>query len=317
MKTIATHGSNFHTDDLFAVAALLMLYKDEKCRVIRTLDPDVLAKADIVVDIGRIYDPKRNLFDHHQGNGAGERENGIPYAAFGLVWKTFGKKIAGSQVVADYVDKKLAAPLDAHDNGVDVSKPLFKGISQYELVDYIGDECDFEKGKPEEERDLDEAFMRLVPLATRILTIQIERGKQRQKTAKLEKKAYDKAKDKRIVITDAFAPFSFEDFPDVLFYVYRDMRGNWSAKAVKLEPGSMASRQLFPKAWRGKDPEELARLSGVADAIFCHSSGFLVVANSKEGAIALATNAVNSKSSASSKKPKGSPKKISKELPKR
>jgi len=32
----------------------------------RTRDPAILAKCDIVVDVGAIYDESKNLFDHHQ-----------------------------------------------------------------------------------------------------------------------------------------------------------------------------------------------------------------------------------------------------------
>ena len=56
----------------------------------RTRDEERITKADYVFDVGGIYDPSINRFDHHQPGGAGKRENDIPYAAFGLVWKTYG-----------------------------------------------------------------------------------------------------------------------------------------------------------------------------------------------------------------------------------
>ena len=62
--------------------------------VVRTRDEKIIETGDFVVD-GRRYDAKRNRFDHHQTGGAGFRENGIPYAAFGLVWKEFGSALSG------------------------------------------------------------------------------------------------------------------------------------------------------------------------------------------------------------------------------
>jgi uncharacterized UPF0160 family protein len=49
---IATHNSNFHADDVFAVAALKQLYPSAK--VIRTRNLDELDQADIVLDVGVI-----------------------------------------------------------------------------------------------------------------------------------------------------------------------------------------------------------------------------------------------------------------------
>ena len=52
----------------------------------------------------------------------------------------------------------------------------------------------------------------------------------------------------------------------------------------------------FPKSWSGKRGEELAEITGVKDAVFCHNDIFFAVAKSKEGAIELAKKAIaNSK----------------------
>ena len=80
MKRIITHNGGFHTDDVFAVATLLIFLGEEETEVIRSRDPEIIKTGDFVVDTGFIYDPEKNLFDHHQIEGAGERGNGIPYA---------------------------------------------------------------------------------------------------------------------------------------------------------------------------------------------------------------------------------------------
>ena len=92
---IVTHSGSFHQDELFAVAALKMIYPDAE--IIRTRDPKIIVSGDIVVDIGGISDPEKNRFDHHQDGGAGKRHNGMPYASFGLVWKKFGRQICGGR----------------------------------------------------------------------------------------------------------------------------------------------------------------------------------------------------------------------------
>jgi uncharacterized UPF0160 family protein len=52
---------------------------------------------------------------------------------------------------------------------------------------------------------------------------------------------------------------------------------------------------LFPDSWAGKRDAELVKATGVADAIFCHNNRFMMVAGSKEGALALAELALSSK----------------------
>jgi uncharacterized UPF0160 family protein len=127
--TIVAHNGQFHADDVFAVATLSILIGDsKKIKIIRTRDEAVIQKADYVVDVGGVYDPEKNRFDHHQKGGAGKRDNGIPYASFGLVWKKFGAQVAGSKRLAEIIDERLAAPIDAIDNGVSISKEIFEGI---------------------------------------------------------------------------------------------------------------------------------------------------------------------------------------------
>ena len=81
---IVTHDGMFHSDDVFAVAALLSLLDATPAiaTVVRTRDEDLMRKADFVVDVGGVYDSEKNRFDHHQEGGAGKRLNGISYAAF-------------------------------------------------------------------------------------------------------------------------------------------------------------------------------------------------------------------------------------------
>ncbi|HMA77996.1 MAG TPA: MYG1 family protein, partial [Candidatus Paceibacterota bacterium] len=89
MTTIITHSGSFHPDDVFAVAALRLAHKEQDVNVIRTRDESVIAVGEWVVDVGGVHDPAAQRFDHHQP-GAPVRENGIPYAAFGLVWQHIG-----------------------------------------------------------------------------------------------------------------------------------------------------------------------------------------------------------------------------------
>jgi len=120
---IITHNGKFHTDEVFAVATLKLVLKDE-VEIIRTRDEEIIKTGDYVVDVGFIYDEEKNLFDHHQVGGAGERANGVPYASFGLVWKKFCRKLSNDDEVADIFDKRIVQFIDATDNLMSAYTPL-------------------------------------------------------------------------------------------------------------------------------------------------------------------------------------------------
>ena len=78
-----THSGKFHADDVFSAALLLYLNPE----IMITRGNRVPEDFDgIVFDIGR------GQYDHHQKDSR-IRENGIPYAAFGLLWEELGADI--------------------------------------------------------------------------------------------------------------------------------------------------------------------------------------------------------------------------------
>ncbi len=292
IKTIVTHGANYHPDDLFGVATVLLAHKNKGCKVVRTLDKEVIERGDIVLDTGGVYDPKRHRFDHHQLGGAGKRPEGIGYAAFGLVWKEYGTKLSGNKEIADYVDKKLVAPLDASDNGIDLYSLMVGDVRPFLLEDYIDLECLVQKNLKEKDRDFDASFKKLIPFAQRVILLMLEKAKSRFKAKKTITKVYELSTDKRIVVSDVFTPFDFEEYPEVLFYVYKDLRGMWCVKTVPVSSGSFTSRKSLPELWWGKRDHELVKATGLNDAVFCHNTGFIAVAKTKKSALLLAQMAL-------------------------
>ncbi|WP_291633021.1 MYG1 family protein, partial [Clostridium sp.] len=125
IKTLGTHSGKFHADDVMATAILTLLLGDIK--VTRTRDADILEKLDFV------YDISFGEFDHHQLNKE-IRENNIPYAACGLVWREFGPRVIQkfnlkfneNDIISifDYVDKNLVQGIDATDNGIDIKSEI-------------------------------------------------------------------------------------------------------------------------------------------------------------------------------------------------
>ena len=65
-KTVAVHSGNFHADEIFSVAALSVLLNQD-IKIIRTREEGVLSSADYLFDVGGVYDPAKNKFDHQLG----------------------------------------------------------------------------------------------------------------------------------------------------------------------------------------------------------------------------------------------------------
>ena len=72
-----------HADDVFSSALLLYI------------NPEIsITRGNSVPDdfTGIVFDIGRGEFDHHQKDSR-IRENGVPYAAFGLLWEAVGADI--------------------------------------------------------------------------------------------------------------------------------------------------------------------------------------------------------------------------------
>jgi len=292
MKLI-THNGNFHADDIFACATLLIFLEQEgkSYEIFRTRDEALIASGDYVFDIGGIDDSAKNHFDHHQKGGAGARKNGIPYASFGLVWKAYGAKVSGSEAIAEYLDQKLVAPVDANDNGVNLFTPTMEGVFPYAISDIVSV---FRPSWKETDYDIDGAFQKLALSAKVFLERLIMKAKDTLEAEQFVKDAYMKAEDKRLIVLDAHYPWeeAVSRFPEPLFVVEQRVDGKWSIKTVRKEQNLFKNRKDLPEAWAGLRDQEMAKVSGVPDAIFCHNGRFLAVAESKDGAIMLAQKAL-------------------------
>ena len=289
---VVTHSGGFHADDVFGVATLTLLLGEENIEVVRSRKPEDLIGASYVLDTGSVYDPDKNLFDHHQTGGAGERANGIPYASFGLIWKKFGAEIVGSQEVADAVDEYVVQPIDASDNGVEL---FFKNEKYKKLPFLIQSIVGFLEPARGEGRTREEAFAEAVIIARQILKRVIVHAETDINTKKFIREQYEKADDKTLIIFPEEEIISrvlianiLCEYPEPLYFVRHHEDRTWQVVCVTLEAFSYQHRKPLPETWRGKSDEELILATGVGDAVFCHRAGFMAVAKTKEGALALA-----------------------------
>jgi uncharacterized UPF0160 family protein len=288
---VATHPGNFHADDVFAVAVLQLAHGP--LEVVRTRDPDLLAACDVRVDVGGRSDPSTGDFDHHQRGGAGERPNGIRYASFGLVWRHLGARLCGDADTAAAIDERLVQGVDAHDTGQAIVRSLVDDVrpmSVSGVIAAMNPAWDEELTQAEE----DARFLEAVELAAGILRREIAGGRAFQRAQRLVLEAIERAEDPRIIELERNMPWRetvVAHAPEALFVIYPKSDG-WGMQAVPRAAGSFENRRSLPEAWAGLSGDELARVTGVPDAIFCHASRFYVSARTREGILALAERAM-------------------------
>ena len=292
-KILVTHNGAFHADDVFACATLQLLLekRGEVYKVVRSRDEVDFARGDFVFDVGGIYDAEKNRFDHHQVGGAGKRDNGVSYAAFGLVWKSFGEELSGSKILADEIEKSFVVPIDAHDNGEKIFELDDRDIEPVEISKVVSI---FNTTWKEDSKTNNSNFFKLIPVAKEILKRFIKRASDKLEGQKHVEEAYENARDKSVIVLEDNWSWQkvLKEKPDTLYVVYPSHIGNWHAQAVEEE--MFKPRKMFPNSWAGLRDEEFQNISGVSDGVFAHPKRFLVGAKSREGAIKLAKKALNS-----------------------
>jgi len=292
---IATHNGPFHCDDVVAVAVLLHIHPGAE--IIRTRNPELLATADIRVDVGGVFDPANSTYDHHfKGSPVGPR--GVRLSSAGMIWQDFGSAVVAPlaegldpQPIADQVYADLIAAIDAADNG-EAEGMAAPGVENFTFSHAVSD-FNPRWDEAQSPQDFMARFMQAVEFATGVLTRAITRAVGTAKAAGLVREAINGDPD--VVVLDRFMPWHEVLVPEttnVKFVVFPNPEGTWMVQAVPPSLGSFGQRKPLPEAWAGLRDAELANVTGVPDAVFCHPGRFIGGAKSKDGAMNLANQAV-------------------------
>lgn len=282
--TAVTHNGKFHADEVFATAVLQHLHPE--LRVVRSRDTHTIETGDFVYDVGGIYDHDKQRYDHHQ-NGALKREDGLTRSAFGLIWLHYGLEYcAGDEQLWQLIDRRLVRGIDAGDNGesrtVEDPRAHELGVSQIiELFNPL-------PSNPEEEADVQ--FRAALGYATSLLARLSERGRVELEAAKQVREAQLQSPSPQYAVLDRYVAMSecISEIEALEYVIFPDeANGTWQVYALPHVGQPFSQKRPFPAAWAGLRDEALTQVTGVADAIFCHSKRFLVVAQSREGAIDL------------------------------
>lgn len=291
---LITHTGTFHADEVLATVILSKTFLG-----IPTVFRTVSIPEEKFTEIEPIiYDIGGGKFDHHQIGGNGTRENDVPYASAGLVWKEYGLKIlfgtfndasdAEIKFIFDFVDQNLIQGVDAYDNGV------------LPKVDYPAQSMNFSEiirnFNPtwNSKETSDSAFIQAVNFAEVIFDKFIETAHAKAKAKSIIESAISDSERGIMILSqeidwqDALFSSSNPKAKEINYVIFPSKRNDYKVRCVPDELNGFGQRMPLPDKWRGLKDEELQKRSGVSDAIFCHSNGFIVAAKSFKGALELA-----------------------------
>jgi uncharacterized UPF0160 family protein len=259
------------------------------------------------LDCGGVYAPERNKFDHHQSSFKETWNDGTPLSTCGLIFNRFYVNLLEDEKLLNKI-AALAKGVDARDNGINkTGYSITNCISSFLPV--------WSPEKDNTQKDMDNAFKQVLAWAIKFLVCFIEGDGERQLdlmgtviNQEVEKRMADERVENiledmiaklpencPVLHMEKFIPWSKSDAirnsPKTLkFVTYPSINdGEYIAQTIsdwtKTEEGSMlASRLPFPEEWGGKEKTELALVSGIEDAWFCHKNCFLFIARSWNGA---------------------------------
>ncbi len=259
VKHAFTHGGIFHADDVFSTALLLILNPEIEV----TRGNEVPKDFD-----GLVFDIGRGEFDHHQQDKR-IRENGVPYAAFGLLWETYGTLILDEADAVKF-DENFIQPLDNADNTGD----------SHVLSMCVGD------WNPnwDEETDRYAAFMGAVDMAKTILEKRFASILAKRKAYSLVRALVEKNEGPILLLEEVMPWKEAVKESDIVYVIFKSLRGGYMVQAVASDEDKHVLKKEFPKEWRGETADVLREKTGIESFGFCHMSGFLCAVDTLEDA---------------------------------
>lgn len=274
---VATHDGPFHADDVMAFA-LLRTFVASNARAVRTRDPERIARADAVIDVGGVYDPASLRFDHHQQDYTG------PRSAAGMVldWLAATDRIDGE--LASRLRSSVVDYLDDVDNGrraPDPGVPCFPRI-----VDALN-----QPATAHAEYDI--AYMSAVAVAEaylRGLAAELEKVREARAVVRAAMAAAE-AEGTQVIELTEYVPWKEAYFEagggshPTAFVLHPSTDGSWRVVAIPPRLGDFGQKVSLPEAWAGLTDEELAAVTGVPGSVFCHKNRFIAVFRTREAAV--------------------------------
>lgn len=308
---IATHGGKFHADDAWAVAVLKVLFPDAD--IIRTREQARIDAADFAIDVGGVWDPATGRFDHHQKEFDGARTSGVPYASAGLVWREYGARCVAvlaerqtgelitddvAQQIAYAIDADIVQYLDLSDVGVAKNAPGSYGLSAVVSGFNPGwlDEQRLGYGEAVDTYRMGQ-FTRAMEFLTDIMGNAVRYRVGAMLAVTQVRQAEVLEDGKLLFLKNAALPWSSvvrKEMPKILFVISHSLtEGRYILHTVSVDTESFDARADLPASWAGLREAELAAVTGVEDAVFCHTGRFIAAARTYAGIRTMARQALD------------------------
>ncbi|RZA34566.1 MAG: MYG1 family protein [Lysobacteraceae bacterium] len=307
---IVTHNGKFHADDAWAVAVLHILFPEAE--IVRTREPAIIEAADFVVDVGGIWDPASGRFDHHQKGFEGARASGVPYASAGLVWREYGARCVAAlalahtgqqldddtaQGMAYAIDADIVQYLDLSDVGAARNAPGGYGMSA--VVSGFNpnwlDEQHLGYGEAAEAYRLAQ-FRKAMAFLSEVIVNSVKYRVGAILALAQVRQAQVLESGRLLFLKNAALPWSSvvrKEMPKVLFVLSHSLsEDRYMLHTVPATVDTFDARADLPESWAGLRDADLAAVTGVPDAKFCHNGRFIAAAKSYAGAYAMAQQAL-------------------------
>eukprot|EP00936_MAST-01D_sp_MAST-1D-sp1_P000686 g686.t1 len=310
---IGTHNGTFHCDEALATALLKTLpaYKDHA--IVRTRDPEQLAKCEIVVDVGGEYDAARRRFDHHQKTFSETLEGyATKLSSAGLVYKHYGRDVlratlaeldsTGSGVADELIEvlyRKMYIEFVEHIDGIDNGVEVADGELRYKVSTTLSSRVSHlnPAWNASGDNDTRNAAFRAAMLLTGTEFVDAvvraatswwpARSLVQASVASAVAGGVDGCPPGEVLVLERYCPWQGHLFDleaagtagaeagRAKYVLYTDTSGMWRIQAVPVALGSFTSRIALPEAWRGLRDEALSKEAGVEGCTFAHAGGFI------------------------------------------
>ncbi|THU74321.1 hypothetical protein C4D60_Mb04t32130 [Musa balbisiana] len=323
-KRVGTHNGSFHCDEALGCFLIRLTEKFSGAEVVRTRDSQLLETLDAVLDVGGVYDPIRDRYDHHQNGFSEVFGHGFntKLSSAGLVYKHYGKEIIAKELQLDEghenvqrlylsVYKSFVEAIDAIDNGInqyDTDQPP-KYVNNTHLSSRVGrlnlDWMDPDQSSEKENAAFQQAMMLAGGEFLESVRFHV-RSWLPARSIVLECLASRCNVDPsgEIMVLDRFCPWKLHLFelekelkidPLIKYVIFQDERSkSWRVQAVAVSPDMFESRRPLPLPWRGLRDDELSEKSGIPGCVFVHMGGFIGGNQTYDGALAMARTALGS-----------------------
>lgn len=250
--------------------------------------------------------------DHHQKGFSGARQTGVPYASAGLVWREYGARCVATlaarhtgqqlsdetaQHIAYAIDADIVQYLDLSDVGAAKNAPGGYGLSAV-ISGYNLSWLDEERlgyGERADAYRLSQ-FRRAMDFLIDVMANAVKYRVGAMLALEQVRKAEVLEDGRLLYLKNSALPWSSvvrKEMPKVLFVISHNIgEQRYMLHTVPATADTFEARADLPASWAGLRDAELALVTGVPDAGFCHNGRFIAAAKSYDGIYAMALQAL-------------------------